>query len=119
MTVSDLAREAAKQYCDAVPMQEWVEAALDRCGAPPSAREPEHVAALARGWRRVLEEQIVHYFTIPELRAVARFYATPEGAAVMRKLPAFSTAVTPILAAETVVWARNVGLLTADGEAAG
>jgi len=119
VTVSDLAREAAKQYCDAVPMHEWVEAALDRCGAPPSAREPGHVAALARRWRRVLEEQIVDYFTLPELRAVARITATPEGAAVMRKLPAFSTAVTPMLEAETMAWARNVGLNTSAGEAAG
>ena len=118
MTVSDLAREAAKQYCDAVPMVEWVEAALDRVAAPPNARGPEQVAALARRWRRVLEEQIVEYFTIPELRALARFYVTPEGAAVMRKLPAWSAAVTPMLEAETVAWARGVCPSTSAGGAA-
>ena len=116
MSVSDLAHEAAKRYCDAVPLRDWVVAGLERLGVPPSMREPAHVDALAQSWRRLMEEQIVEYFTIPELAALARFYATPEGASVMRKAPAWTAAVQPMLEAEAVAWARR---LTSTGQAGG
>jgi len=108
VSVSDLAHEAAKRYCDAVPLRDWVVAGLERLGVPPSMREPAHVDALAQSWRRLMEEQIVEYFTIPELAALARFYATPEGASVMRKAPAWTAAVQPMLEAEAVAWARRL-----------
>ena len=51
---------------------------------------------------------LVELLPIPELGARARFYATPEGAAVMRKLLVFSYAVTLALEAALVGWARAV-----------
>jgi len=62
------------------------------------------------------QEQMVEHFTIPELAAVARFYATPDGLSVMRKMLTFTTTVTPMLEAEVVAWAR---LLTSPGQAGG
>ena len=120
MTVADLAHEAAKRYCDAVPLRDWVVALLDRLGLPATApaREPVHVDALARSWRRVLEEQMVEHFTIPELAALARFYGTPEGASVMRKILAVQAAVQPMLGAELAVWIR-AQLKPPAGEAGG
>jgi hypothetical protein len=50
----------------------------------------------------------VELLRIPELAALARFYATPEGASVMRKLLALSDAVTPALEAALVAWAREL-----------
>jgi hypothetical protein len=44
-----------------------------------------------------MEDQAVEHFTIAELAALARFYATPEGASVMRKMVAFGTVVTPAI----------------------
>ena len=115
MTVADLAHEAAKRYCDAVPLHDWVVALLERLGVPASARAPAHVETLALSWRRLMEEQLVEYFTIPELAALARFYATPQGAAVMRKAPAWTAAVQPMLEAEAIAWARR--LTSADAPA--
>jgi hypothetical protein len=47
----------------------------------------------------------VEHLTIPELAALARFYAMPEGgASVCRKLVAFQTAATPALEADVVAW---------------
>jgi len=33
-------------FCDAVPLRDWVLALLERLGVPPSARERVHVDAL-------------------------------------------------------------------------
>jgi hypothetical protein len=51
-------------------------------------------------WQRVMEAQLVERFTVAELAALARFYSTPEGQSVVRKLVAVTAAVTPILEAE-------------------
>ncbi len=45
----------------------------------------------------------------PELSALARFYATPEGESVMRKLLVLSDAVTPAMETALVAWARELG----------
>ena len=64
---------------------------------------PEGVRAM---WnRRVLESALVEHLTIPELAALARFYATPGGASALRKMLAVNAAVTPALTAELVAWA--------------
>jgi len=63
---------------------------------------------IVRVLRGVLEAALVEYLTIPQLGALARFYATPEGAAVMRKLLAFNDAVTPALEAAVSAWAREL-----------
>ena len=119
-TVADLAHEAAKRYCDAVPLRDWVVALLDRLGLPATApaRAPVHVDALAGAWRRVLEEQMVEHFTIPELRVLARFFDTPESVSVMRKLPAWTATVQPMLEAEIAAWIR-AQLKPPAGEAGG
>jgi hypothetical protein len=52
----------------------------------------------------VLEAAPVEHLTIPQLTALARFYATPEGAAVMGKLLTFTDAVRPALEAAVSAW---------------
>jgi hypothetical protein len=64
---------------------------------------------LARVLRGVFEAALIEYLTIPEVAALARFYATPEGASVMRKLLVLSDAVTPALEAAVGAWARELG----------
>ena len=51
---------------------------------------------------------LTRYFTITELPALARFYATPEGRAIGRKFVAFTAVGTTALEAELVAWARAV-----------
>jgi hypothetical protein len=63
---------------------------------------------LVIAWRRVLETALVEYLTIPELAALARFYATPEGASVQRKILASNAMVTPAIEAAVVAWAQAV-----------
>jgi hypothetical protein len=63
---------------------------------------------LARVLRNVFEAALVEHATIPELAALARFYATPEGASVMRKLVMLNDAVTPALEAAVGAWAREL-----------
>jgi hypothetical protein len=53
-------------------------------------------------WQRVMEAQLVERFTVAELAALARFYGTPEGQSVARKLVAVTAAVTPILEADGI-----------------
>jgi hypothetical protein len=49
------------------------------------------------------------YLTIPQLAALAKFYATPEGTAVMSKLLTFTDVVTPALQVAVSAWARELG----------
>ena len=39
-------KPAVGDFCDAVPLRDWVLALLERLGVPPSARERVHVDAL-------------------------------------------------------------------------
>jgi hypothetical protein len=107
MSISDLAYEAARRYCDAIPVRDWVVAALER-HIPSAARVPAHVDDLTAGWRRVMVEQMVQYFNVAELVDLARLYATPESQSLMRKMVPFTMLVTPIFEAELVAWARCV-----------
>ena len=109
MTVADLAHEAARRYVDAFPLTEVARALLERSGVPAWAAFPPFVNDLARVLRGVFEAALVESLTIPQLAALARFYATPEGAAVMSKLLAFNDAVTPALEAAVSAWARELG----------
>src|SRR6266478_1189927 len=99
MSVSDLAHEAARRYCDTIPVRDWIGVLLERHGMPPAAREPVHVDDLTAAWRRVVEEQLVQYFNVAELAALARLYATPEAQSLMQKMVPFTTLVTPMLEA--------------------
>jgi hypothetical protein len=108
MPVADLPREAARRYVDTMPIAEWARAMLEALGVPPAGRTPAHVDELVSVWRRLLEPALVEHFSIPELHALARFYATPEGASICRKEVAFRTAATPILAAAVVRHARGI-----------
>ena len=108
MTVTDLAGDVARRYMDTMPIAVWARALLEHLGLPEVARQPAYVDELVSVWRRALEAMLVEHLTIPELAALARFYATPEGASVFRKLVAFQTAATPALTAEIVSWARTV-----------
>jgi hypothetical protein len=83
MTVADLAHQAARRYVDTVPLADLARELLKRAGPPTWAAYPPFVNDLARVLRSVLEAALVEYLTIPQLAALARSYATPEGAAVM------------------------------------
>ena len=108
MTVADLHHEAARRYVDAFPLTDFARALLERSGVPAFAAFPPFVNDLSRVLRCVLEAALVEYLTIPQLAALARFYATAEGAAVMSKLVAFNDAVTPALEAAVGAWGREL-----------
>jgi hypothetical protein len=108
MSVLDLHHEAARRYVDAMPLTDFARTLLQRLGVPAWAAFPPFVNDLARVLRNVLEAALIESLTIPELAALARFYATPAGAAVMRKLLAFNDAVTPALEAAVSAWAREL-----------
>jgi hypothetical protein len=108
MPVADLAREAARRYVDTFPLTDLARDLLKRSGDPAVAAFPPFVNDLARVLRGVLEAALVEHLTIPQLAALARFYATPEGAAVMSKLLAFHDAVTLSLEAAVGAWGREL-----------
>jgi len=108
MSVLDLHHETARRYIDTFPLTDVARVMLERHGAPAWAAFPPFVNDLARVLRGVLEAALVEYLTIPQLAALARFYATPEGAAVVRKLLTFSDAVTPALETAVGAWAREL-----------
>ena len=93
MTVADLGHEAARRYVDAIPLTDLARELLKRAGRQTWAAYPPFVNDLERVLRSVLEAALVEYLTIPQLAALARFYATPEGAAVMGKLLAVNDVV--------------------------
>jgi hypothetical protein len=47
-----------------------------------------------------MEEQLVEHVTMLELAALGRFYSTPEGIAIARKVLAINATTQPTLAAE-------------------
>jgi hypothetical protein len=108
MSVPDLHHEAARRYVDARPIADWANGVLERLGVPAADRQRADLEELVVAWRRVFETVLVEHLTIPELAALARFYATPEGAAVARKEAAFHSAILPALASELMSWARTV-----------
>jgi hypothetical protein len=108
MTVADLHHEAARRYVDAAPLADWARELLKRLGMPAWAAHPPFVNDLVRVMRNVFEAAFAEFLTIPELAALARFYATPEGASVMRKLFTLSDVVTPALEAAVAAWAREL-----------
>jgi hypothetical protein len=108
MSVRDLHHEAARRYVDTVPLADWARELLKRAGALAWAAYPPFVNDLVRVLRSVLEAALVEYLTIPELAALARFYATPEGASVMRKLLVFGDVVTLALQTAVGAWAREL-----------
>jgi hypothetical protein len=109
MTVADLHHEAARRYVDTFPLTDVARALLEHSGLPAFGAFPPFVNDLAPVLRNVYEAALVEFLTIPELAALARFYATPEGASVMRKLLVLSDAVTPALEAAVGAWARELG----------
>ncbi len=117
MPVADLAREMARRYLDDAGLTAgWASVVLKRL--PPAMRQPAHVDELCAIHRRVVEEQAVEHFTIAELAALARFYATPEGRSIGRKGVAFTTAITSALEAEFGAWAARVRPQPSAGEVA-
>jgi hypothetical protein len=75
---------------------------------PTWAAYPPFVNDLARVLRSVFEAALVEYLTIPQLAALARFYATAEGAAVMGKLLAVNDVVALALQVAVGNWAREL-----------
>jgi hypothetical protein len=108
MTVTDLAHEAARRYVDAIPLADLARELLKRAGRQTWAAYPPFVNDLARVLRSVLEAALVEYLTIPQLAALARFYAMPEGAAVMGKLLAVNDVVALALQVAVGNWAREL-----------
>src|SRR5262245_6084809 len=108
MTVADLAHEAARRYVDALPLPDLRGSSWSRPGQPAIADYPPFVNDLARVLRTVLEAALVEHLTIPELKALGRFYATPEGEAVMGKLLALNEAMMPRLVAAADAWGREL-----------
>jgi hypothetical protein len=108
MTVADLAHEAARRYVDAIPLADLARELLKRAGAPAWAAYPPFVDDLERVLRSVFEAALVEYLTIPQLTALARFYASPEGTAVMGKLVAVHDVVTLALQVAAGNWVREL-----------
>jgi hypothetical protein len=106
--VADLAHEAARRYVDAIPLADLARELLQRAGAQTWAAYPPFVNDLERVLRTVLEAALVEYLTIPQLTALARFYSTPEGAAVMGKLCAVHDVVALALQVAVGNWAREL-----------
>jgi len=108
MSVLDLHHEAARRYVDTAPLADLARELLKRAGAPAWAAYPPFANDLARVLRNILEAAAVEVLTIPELNALARFYATQEGASVMRKLLVLTDTVTSALEAAVSAWAREL-----------
>jgi hypothetical protein len=108
MTVADLGHEAARRYVDAIPLTDLARELLQRAGAPTWAalsavreRSRARPAQCPRGPARRVSDD-------PQLAALARFYSTPEGAAVMGKLLAVNDVVTLALQIAVGNWAREL-----------
>ncbi len=119
MTVADLHHEAARRYMDVTPIVDWARGLLEQLDVPPAGRTPVCVAELVSVWRRGLEPALVEHFSISELNLMARFYATPEGASILRKEVAFRTDAMPALARELVTCARAIDARISAQAAAG
>ena len=65
--------------------------------------------------RRVIREALLRHFNEAELRALAAFYATPEGRACMAKSAAFAAEVVPACAHEATQAFRKTALDAARG----
>ncbi len=97
VSVTDLAREAASRYVAMVPLRQMltdhVAAEVARSETPPDQRE-----AVVHRFTDRLHDLVVRifiaeaaaHFTVAELHALVRFYSSPEGQSLMRKLAGFT-----------------------------
>jgi len=101
MMVADLARPYAAAY------------------TRPEKQTQAHTAFMrnldATELRRIIREALLRHFNEAELRALAAFYATPEGRACMAKSAAFAAEVVPACAHEATQAFRKTALDAARG----
>jgi len=108
----DNRRLAALRYQAAMPMEELMGSMADRFNQaiPPEARESARAAMLQgidfQRLKAASLELMVKHFTAGEIEALTDFYLSPEGRAVMAKMPAYSAELMPVIQAEVM---RNFG----------
>jgi hypothetical protein len=99
-------RAAADEFLAVVPVGEEVDALIHEISHDVSPdRQDWFIQQMARQVdlpyiRRVMLEGLTANLTAAELRAAARFYATPEGRAVRDKLPKVIDDVMPLIREE-------------------
>ena len=77
----------------------------------PAARE-QFLQLVAEFDKKALEDAIsrsmAKHFTVGEIEALTRFYASPEGKSVMKKMAPYLADVMPVIQAQMTVAARRI-----------
>jgi Uncharacterized protein conserved in bacteria (DUF2059) len=107
-------RAAADEFLAVVPVGEEVDALIREISHDVSSdRQDWFVEQMSRQVdlayvRRVMMEGLIGNLTAAELKAAARFYATPEGHAVRDKLPKAIDDVMPLIQEELARTVRRL-----------
>ena len=103
---ADRAKDAAiKQYLKAAPIDTMLNDAM--AGflkmVPPDSKQTIEDTFKAVDRKKIADAMIASmkkHFTTSEIKSLAKFYASPDGKEVMRKMPAMQAEVLPVLQGE-------------------
>ena len=101
-------REAAERYLSVVPPVELFKDVGEKVAETlPEAARPAFVRAMTKELdvaklSTAMLNSMVARFTVAEIDALAKFYGSPEGKSVMKKLGLYMADVMPVIEAETI-----------------
>ncbi len=104
----DTRRLAALRYQQAFPMEQMMDELTTQISmqAPPEAREDvKKMMSEGIDFKRVRDvsmEIMIKHFSAAEITALTDFYSSPEGQAVMKKMPTYTAELMPIIQQEVM-----------------
>lgn len=107
-------RAAAERYEQTTPVAPMIQATVAQLAQQlPADRRAEFIAAMANlidvaRLREIMLDAMVRHFTAGELDALARFYGSPEGRAVVAKMPGYMADMMPPLQQEVLSAAQQL-----------
>jgi hypothetical protein len=108
-------RAAAQRYLAAFPVEDMLADTVRHMAQTiPESQRPEFVQLMTQMIRvdwlnRVMLDLAVKHFTVRELDALARFYGSPHGKSILKKMGPYMGEALPLIQAEVIRAANELG----------
>lgn len=104
---------AARRYLEVQPIAELLDQMAEQMSGTMGPRVRAQFEELMREFdKKLLEDAVIKSmtknFTVTEIEALTRFYASPEGKSVMRKMGVYMADVLPVIQAQMTAAAERI-----------